>query len=78
MATNIIRIVLIIIAVALIFLIQLQSGKADGLSSSIMGTNKELSLFSNSKAKGSDLVLQRATTILVIAFFTLVIVLQMV
>lgn len=75
MATNVIRIVLVIIAAALIFLIQLQSGKADGLSASIMGSNKELNLFSNSKAKGSDLVLQRATTILVIAFFTLVIVL---
>ena len=71
--TNVIKVILSIICIAAIFLIQLQSGKADGLSAAITGKNKEMNLFSNRKARGSDLILQRSTIVCILAFFVLTI-----
>ncbi|MBM7713908.1 preprotein translocase subunit SecG [Siminovitchia sp. FSL H7-0308] len=60
---------LIIVSIALIIVVLLQSGKSAGLSGAISGGAEQL--FGKQKARGMDLVLQRITVVLSILFFVL-------
>ncbi|MDP9738519.1 UNVERIFIED_ORG: preprotein translocase subunit SecG [Bacillus sp. B2I3] len=60
---------LVIVSIALILTVLLQSGKSAGLSGAIAGGAEQL--FGKQKARGLDLVLHRATIVLAILFFAL-------
>jgi preprotein translocase subunit SecG len=60
---------LIIVSIALIASVLLQSGKSAGLSGSISGGAEQL--FGKQKARGLDLVLHRLTIVLAVLFFIL-------
>ncbi|MCR2822456.1 preprotein translocase subunit SecG [Lederbergia panacisoli] len=62
---------LIIVSIALIAVVLLQSGKSAGLSGAISGGAEQL--FGKQKARGMDLVLHRITVILSVLFFLLTI-----
>lgn len=62
---------LIIVSIALIIVVLLQSGKSAGLSGAISGGAEQL--FGKQKARGMDLVLHRMTVILSVLFFLLTI-----
>ena len=59
--------VLLIISILLIALVLLQSNKASDSSQIISGGNNEL--FSNTKERGSELLISRITLVLGLAFF---------
>ncbi len=63
---------LVIVSIALIVVVLLQSGKSAGLSGAISGGAEQL--FGKQKARGLDLVLQRLTIVLSVLFFVLAIV----
>lgn len=69
-------VLLMIVSVVIILLSLLQSGKTDGMSGAFTGGDS-LNLFSNTKERGVDKVLSRATFILGIIFFVLVIVIKL-
>ncbi|AOH57045.1 MULTISPECIES: preprotein translocase subunit SecG [Bacillales] len=60
---------LVIVSIALIVTVLLQSGKSAGLSGAIAGGAEQL--FGKQKARGLDLILHRATIVLAILFFAL-------
>ncbi|WP_102694141.1 preprotein translocase subunit SecG [Rummeliibacillus pycnus] len=60
---------LLIVSVALIIVVLLQSSKSAGLSGAISGGAEQL--FGKQKARGIDLVLHRVTVVLSILFFVL-------
>ncbi len=60
---------LIIVALGLIVVVLLQSGKSAGLSGAISGGAEQL--FGKQKARGMDLVLHRVTIVLAVLFFIL-------
>jgi preprotein translocase subunit SecG len=60
---------LVIISVALIIIVLLQSGKSAGLSGAISGGAE--TLFGKQKARGIDLILHRITIVLAVLFFLL-------
>ncbi len=60
---------LLIISVLLIAIVLLQSNKASDASQIISGGNTEL--FSNTKERGSELLISRITLVLGFAFFIL-------
>lgn len=62
---------LVIVSLALIVVVLLQSGKSAGLSGAISGGAEQL--FGKQKARGLDLVLHRATIVLSVLFFILAI-----
>jgi preprotein translocase subunit SecG len=62
-------ILLVIVSIALIAVVLLQSGKSTGLSGAISGGAEQL--FGKQKARGLDLVLHRATIVLSVLFFIL-------
>jgi len=62
---------LVIVSIALIVVVLLQSGKSAGLSGAISGGAEQL--FGKQKARGLDLVLQRLTIVLSVLFFLLAI-----
>ncbi|MFJ8236727.1 preprotein translocase subunit SecG [Ureibacillus sp. NPDC094379] len=64
-------IVLIIVSIALIISVLLQSSKSAGLSGAISGGAEQL--FGKQKARGMDLVLHRITIVLAVLFFLLTI-----
>ncbi|WP_226670293.1 preprotein translocase subunit SecG [Metabacillus litoralis] len=64
-------ILLVLVSIALITVVLLQSGKSAGLSGAISGGAEQL--FGKQKARGLDLVLHRATIILSVLFFILTI-----
>ncbi|MFC0274806.1 preprotein translocase subunit SecG [Metabacillus herbersteinensis] len=64
-------VLLVIVSVALITVVLLQSGKSAGLSGAISGGAEQL--FGKQKARGLDLVLHRATIVLSVLFFILTI-----
>ena len=64
-------VLLLIVALALIVVVLLQSGKSAGLSGAISGGAEQL--FGKQKARGMDLVLHRTTIVLSVAFFVLAI-----
>ncbi|ADE72024.1 MULTISPECIES: preprotein translocase subunit SecG [Priestia] len=60
---------LVIVSIALIVVVVLQSSKTTGLSGAISGGAE--TLFGKQKARGIDLVLHRLTVVLSILFFVL-------
>ena len=60
---------LIIVSLALIVMVLLQSGKSAGLSGAISGGAEQL--FGKQKARGMDLILHRITIVLAVLFFIL-------
>ena len=62
---------LVIVSLALIVVVLLQSGKSAGLSGAISGGAEQL--FGQQKARGLDLVLHRVTIVLAALFFILAI-----
>lgn len=60
---------LIIVSLALIVIVLLQSGKSAGLSGAISGGAEQL--FGKQKARGMDLILHRLTIVLAVLFFIL-------
>lgn len=60
---------LIIVAIALIVSVLLQSSKSAGLSGAISGGAEQL--FGKQKARGMDLILHRTTIVLSVIFFIL-------
>ncbi|WP_026694512.1 preprotein translocase subunit SecG [Peribacillus kribbensis] len=62
---------LVIVSIALIIVVLLQSGKSAGLSGAISGGAEQL--FGKQKARGMDLILQRITIVLAVLFFVLAI-----
>ncbi len=71
-------ILLMIIAVALILLSLLQSGKSDGISSAFTGGNGGLNLFSNVKERGPEKLIANATLVVGVLFFVMVIIVRIV
>ena len=65
-------VLLMVVAVVLILLSLLQSGKSDGISSAFTGSGG-LNLFSNVKERGPEKVIANATLVIGILFFVLVI-----
>lgn len=66
---TVITVSLIIVALALIVVVLLQSGKSAGLSGAISGGAEQL--FGKQKARGMDLVLHRVTIVLSVLFLIL-------
>ena len=66
---TLITVLLIIVSLALIVVVLLQSGKSAGLSGAISGGAEQL--FGKQKARGMDLVLHRVTIVLSVLFFIL-------
>ncbi|AMA63759.1 MAG: preprotein translocase subunit SecG [Kurthia gibsonii] len=66
-----ILVALLIVSVALIIVVLLQSSKSAGLSGAISGGAEQL--FGKQKARGMDLVLHRITIVLSVIFFVLAI-----
>ena len=64
-------VLLVLVSIALITVVLLQSGKSAGLSGAISGGAEQL--FGKQKARGLDLVLHRATIVLSVLFFLLTI-----
>ncbi|MFS0780150.1 preprotein translocase subunit SecG [Bacillus sp. 1P06AnD] len=64
-------VLLVIVSIALIVVVILQSGKSAGLSGAISGGAEQL--FGKQKARGMDLVLHRITIVLAVLFFVLTI-----
>ncbi|MFJ7951308.1 preprotein translocase subunit SecG [Lysinibacillus sp. NPDC096418] len=62
---------LIVVSLALIVVVLLQSGKSAGLSGAISGGAEQL--FGKQKARGMDLILHRVTIVLAVLFFILAI-----
>jgi preprotein translocase subunit SecG len=60
---------LVIVSIALIVVVLLQSGKSAGLSGAISGGAEQL--FGKQKARGIDAVLHRITIVLSVLFFIL-------
>ena len=66
---TLITVLLIIVSIALIVVVLLQSGKSAGLSGAISGGAEQL--FGKQKARGLDLVLHRTTIVLSVLFIVL-------
>lgn len=66
---TLITVLLIIVALALIVVVLLQSGKSAGLSGAISGGVEQL--FGKQKARGMDLILHRTTIVLSVLFIGL-------
>ncbi|MGL5383282.1 MAG: preprotein translocase subunit SecG [Culicoidibacterales bacterium] len=67
------NIILFILSIFIIVIIGMQGAKSEDASSAIMGGSSDSKLFSESKDRGIDLFLNRATIIASVAFFVLVI-----
>lgn len=66
---------MVVIAIVLIILCLLQSGKSDDIVNALTGQSSNL--FAEQKERGIDLVMSRMTMILAIAFFVIAIILRM-
>ncbi|MBB5324321.1 preprotein translocase subunit SecG [Anoxybacillus tepidamans] len=62
---------LVIVSIAMIVVVLLQSGRSAGLSGAITGGAEQL--FGKQKARGLDAVLHRITVVLAVLFFALAI-----
>ena len=71
------NIILMILSGVIIILTLLQSGKSDGLSAAFTGSG-DLNLFAVTKERGPEKVISRMTLLCGIAFFAIVIALQIV
>ncbi len=70
------KILFLIIAILLIIIVLLQSGKAEGASQIISGGN--LDLFNKRKERGSELFVSRLTFALGFIFFVLTIIMDVI
>ena len=70
------KIAFLIIAILLIIIVLLQSGKAEAASQIISGGN--LDLFNKRKERGSELFISRLTMALGVAFFVLTILMDVI
>lgn len=73
-----IDILIMIVAVLIIILSLLQSGKSDGISSAFSGGTGGLNLFSNVKERGPEKAIAQATMVLGCLFFILVILIRII
>ncbi|MGG3449757.1 MULTISPECIES: preprotein translocase subunit SecG [Bacillaceae] len=71
---TLILVLLVIVSIALIAVVLLQSGKSGGLSGAISGGAEQL--FGKQKVRGIDLVFHRLTVVLSVLFFVLTIALS--
>lgn len=71
----ILDVVLMVVAVAIILLSLLQGGKSDGISGAFTGSGG-LNLFANVKERGPEKTIANITLVLGIAFFVLVVLIQ--
>lgn len=71
----ILKIAMVVIAVVLVILCLLQSGKSDDIVNALTGQSSNL--FAEQKERGIDLVMSRMTMILGVAFFVIAILLRM-
>ena len=71
------NIILMIVSGLIIILTLLQGGKSDGLSAAFTGSG-ELNLFAVQKERGPEKVISRLTLLCGIAFFCLVLALQVI
>ncbi|MGL5296076.1 MAG: preprotein translocase subunit SecG [Culicoidibacterales bacterium] len=67
------HILLFILSIIIIIIVGMQGAKSEDASSAIMGGNSESKLFAESKDRGIDLFLTRATIAASVAFFVIVI-----
>ncbi len=67
------NIILFVLSIFIIIIIGMQGAKSEDASSAIMGGSSDSKLFTESKDRGIDLFLNRATIISATAFFVLVI-----
>lgn len=70
------KILFLVVAILLIVIVLLQSGKAESASQIISGGN--LDLFNKRKERGSELFISRLTMILGVIFFVLTIVMDVI
>jgi preprotein translocase subunit SecG len=70
------KIFFLIVAIMLIIIILLQSGKAEGATGIISGGN--IDLFNKRKERGSELFISRLTLLLGILFFVLTIIMDVI
>jgi preprotein translocase subunit SecG len=66
---------MVVIAIVLVILCLLQSGKSDDIVNALTGQSSNL--FAEQKERGIDLVMSRMTMILGVAFFVIAILLRM-
>ena len=71
----ILKIAMVVIAIVLVILCLLQSGKSDDIVNALTGQSSNL--FAEQKERGIDLVMSRMTMILGVAFFVSAILLRM-
>ena len=71
----ILKIAMVVIAIVLVILCLLQSGKSDDIVNALTGQSSNL--FAEQKERGIDLVMSRMTMILSVAFFVIAILLRM-
>ena len=71
----ILKIAMVVIAIVLVILCLLQSGKSDDIVNALTGQSSNL--FAEQKERGVDLVMSRMTMILSIALFVIAILLRM-
>ena len=71
----ILKIAMVVIAIVLVILCLLQSGKSDDIVNALTGQSSNL--FAEQKERGIDLVMSRMTMILGVAFFVIAIRLRM-
>lgn len=71
----ILKIAMVFIAIVLVILCLLQSGKSDDIVNALTGQSSNL--FAEQKERGIDLVMSRMTMILGVAFFVIAILLRM-
>ena len=71
----ILKIAMVVIAIVLVILCLLQSGKSDDIVKALTGQSSNL--FAEQKERGIDLVMSRMTMILGVAFFVIAILLRM-
>lgn len=70
MVTTVIKYLVLIMAGFLTILVLWQGGRADGLTATITGS-KSLALFTNTKSRGTDKLLDRLTLVVTILFLGL-------
>ncbi|NLY62376.1 MAG: preprotein translocase subunit SecG [Erysipelothrix sp.] len=72
------NILIMTVAILLIILSLLQSGKSDGISSAFTGGAGGLNLFANVKERGPEKVIANATMVLGVIFFLLVVLVRII
>lgn len=69
---------IMLIAILLIILSLLQSGKSDGISSAFTGGSGGLNLFANVKERGPEKVIANTTMVLGTIFFILIVLVRII